>query len=136
MPVIHNGLRCPQCGLIEPSVYFPRGNPPVCPDCGAQRVTWWGHGQPHYSPNEGCGLDLGDIDPRMRDMASTRTGLRQLQKELADLNGKRVEFETPSPQRLIDRDERRQREYDWRKSQGRDMKEWQERVAAEKAQNR
>lgn len=131
MSLIHNGLRCPQCGRTDPSVFFPRGNPPACPDCGSPRVTWWGHGHAHYSPNEGAGLDLGDVHPRYREMASTRSGLRALEKELSAANGgKRIEFETPSHRRIVEREERMQREINFRKLNGRDMKEFNERQEA------
>lgn len=117
-------------------MFYPRGQPPVCPECGGERVVWWGHGHAHYSPNEGAGLDLGNVDPRYREMASTRSGLRDLQRELSAINGKHVEFETPSASRHVERDERRHREIEWRKSQGRDMKEVQERIDADKARSR
>lgn len=46
MSMIVNGLRCPQCGLTEDTVVYRRSaGLPVCPDCGAARVTWWGHGK-------------------------------------------------------------------------------------------
>lgn len=134
MPV--NGLRCPDCGLIEAEVFYSLSSgPPVCPDCGGPRVIWWGHGHaPGLFSDEKPSIKLGQLaDARMTEMASTRNGQEQLRRELeAQHPGKRIEFEPPSHARRVEWEERRQKTIDYRKASGVDMKEFEEKRLAKR----
>lgn len=121
--IIHNGLIC-DAGHVEDNVFYNREDgPPPCPACDGERRVWWGHRQaPALFSDEKPPLDLGpQASAQAAELATTRSGQKKLKAQLEAAHpGKRIVFEPPSHERLVEHEELRQKTIDYRKAGGLD----------------